>query len=599
MKSKFLAGAAGCRSQVRTPFRRTARRAAAALAAGSLLLAGAGVVHADLIKHEDTVATVAKVMPLNVGGPDGTTTLVVVEQNDDGKNGCNLTGDKTLTVSLASSNTAVATVSPSSVTFGACGDKKTLTVTPVSAGDANISATQTSNTTNGSFNLAPAAFTVKVAPPANTAPTLTISGTTPGASYKKGSVPATVCNVTDAEDGSKSPAPTLSPITGDYAADGIGSQTATCSYTDAGGLTVTSAVTYSIIDATPPVITYTVNPADPDGLNGWYKSPVTLTWDVSEPESPLSMTRTGCENVTVNSDQNAQNYTCSAASAGGSATPVTVSLKKDAVAPGVEYTDVATGTLGSNGWYTSNVTATFTATDATSGPASATGTTVSEGEGAAVKVDSPAFSDLAGNTAAAGTASKNFSIDKTPPTVGFSSPVTTGYFGSIAAAPTCSATDNVSGVASCTITGYGTAVGKHTLTATATDMAGNSASAQQSYEVLSWTAKGFYQPVDMNNVVNTVKAGSTVPVKFEVFAGTTEITDPSKIIPSVKAIQCAPNALADEIELLAAGSTSLRYDTTSGQFIYNWKTPTSAGGCYQLTMTAADGTATSALFKLR
>ena len=29
----------------------------------------------------------------------------------------------------------------------------------------------------------------------------------------------------------------------------------------------------------------------------------------------------------------------------------------------------------------------------------------------------------------------------------------------------------------------------------------------------------------MNGVVNTVKGGSTVPLKFEVFAGTTELTD--------------------------------------------------------------------------
>lgn len=45
------------------------------------------------------------------------------------------------------------------------------------------------------------------------------------------------------------------------------------------------------------------------------------------------------------------------------------------------------------------------------------------------------------------------------------------------------------------------------------------------------------------------------------------------------------------------GSTSLRYDATGGQFIYNWKTP--AGTCYQLTMKAADGGSISANFKLK
>ncbi len=40
--------------------------------------------------------------------------------------------------------------------------------------------------------------------------------------------------------------------------------------------------------------------------------------------------------------------------------------------------------------------------------------------------------------------------------------------------------------------------------------------------------KGFYAPVDVNGVLNTVKGGSTVPLKFEVFAGSTELTDTSR-----------------------------------------------------------------------
>lgn len=44
-----------------------------------------------------------------------------------------------------------------------------------------------------------------------------------------------------------------------------------------------------------------------------------------------------------------------------------------------------------------------------------------------------------------------------------------------------------------------------------------------------FTVSGFYQPVDMGNVVNSAKGGSTIPVKFEVFQGATEITDPAKV----------------------------------------------------------------------
>jgi hypothetical protein len=80
--------------------------------------------------------------------------------------------------------------------------------------------------------------------------------------------------VTDAQDGPSSSRPTLSAITGTYASDGIGSQTASCSYTDKGGLTASSSVTYAIVDPTAPAISSLLTPATPDGLAGWYKSNV-------------------------------------------------------------------------------------------------------------------------------------------------------------------------------------------------------------------------------------------------------------------------------------------------------------------------------------
>jgi hypothetical protein len=59
------------------------------------------------------------------------------------------------------------------------------------------------------------------------------------------------------------------------------------------------------------------------------------------------------------------------------------------------------------------------------------------------------------------------------------------------------------------------------------------------------------------------------------------------------------NYLADDIEVLATGNTSLRYDTTGGQFIFNWQTPKKVGACYQITMTTLDGSSLSAFFKLK
>lgn len=585
------------------PLLRSARtRIAAAVAAGGMILAGAGVGYADNIANtlDSSVDAEAEVMALNVGGTAGSTSLTVVPVNNDGKQGCNLTGSTSVTLSVSSSDINVATVSPSSITFTSCENPRVLTISPVGAGSATVAAVVTANSTAGSFSVAPAAFRVDVVQPApaNTAPVLGISEVANGASYTKGAVPAAICNVIDAEDGPSTFPATLSAISGPDGATGIGSQEATCSYTDAGALTVVSSVTYGITDGTAPQITHTLTPATPDGSNGWYKSAVTLDWAVTEPDSPSALVLTGCEDRTVTLDQLPTDYACSATSGGGSAGPETVSIQKDGTAPTVGYTD-ATGTLGNNGWYTTDVAARFTATDATSGLLTSTQSVPSSGEGAAVEVQSPAFTDIAGNTKDAGAAVQTFKIDKTDPSVTFGSEIADGYYGSTPAQPTCSATDSLSGLAGpCAVSGYSTEVGLHTLTATATDVAGNTATITQDYEVKAWNVTGFYQPVDMNNVLNTVKGGSTVPAKFEVFAAA-EITDPGQISFSAAKIVCSATAAADEIETTVLGTTSLKYDATAGQFVYNWKTPTGAGTCYKLTMTAKDGTAISANFKLK
>ncbi len=57
----------------------------------------------------------------------------------------------------------------------------------------------------------------------------------------------------------------------------------------------------------------------------------------------------------------------------------------------------------------------------------------------------------------------------------------------------------------CTVIGYVTTVGSHTMTATALDLAGNSYSETRTYTVLAWTLNGFFQPVDMSGVATRSK----------------------------------------------------------------------------------------------
>jgi hypothetical protein len=575
-------------------------RRSVAIATTVLLLSTTAVFADDISNDLDaSIDAVAEVMALDVGGPAGTTNLYVTPRNDDGKNGCNLTGSTTLVLAVASSNTSAATVSPSSVTFTSCGATPTLTVTPLAAGSTTISVSQTSNGTDGTFSLAPATFIVNVtsSAPVNTAPQVTISGVTAGASYEIGSEPTPMCSITDLEDGPSSFAAT---ITGTLAY-GLGTLTASCDYTDAGGLNVSASAMYSIVDTVDPLITL-VSREPAANTNGWNNSDVTITWSCSDTGSGVLASQVTAILSTEGAGQSATG-TCED-HAGNTASDTVADVNIDETSPSIADDGVASGAPGTNGWYISEVVNSFTASDGLSGVAGTNPILVGTGsaEGTGIIVNSGTVADLAGNSTA-GIDSVPFKIDLSNPTdVAFSSVLSGSYyFGSVPAAPTCTANDGISGLASCQVTGYGTGVGSHTLTATATDNAGRTSIATTSYSVLAWTLTGFYSPVDMNGVVNTVKGGSTVPLKFEVFAGPTELTSVGSIA-SFKTATVACGTLAtssDEIEITSTGGTTLRYDSTAGQFIQNWQTPKGAGVCYRATMTTLDGSFLTAFFRTR
>jgi hypothetical protein len=123
-----------------------------------------------------------------------------------------------------------------------------------------------------------------------------------------------------------------------------------------------------------------------------------------------------------------------------------------------------------------------------------------------------------------------------------------------------------------------------------------------SFTVGAWTITGFYQPVDMNNVVNTIKGGSTVPLKFNMYAGNVERTSVSDVQGGTCQLfeQNCIGGLEDPMgDLPNTGATALRYDTTAHQFIQNWATPKGANKCYIVRMTAIDGSVITAYFKTK
>jgi hypothetical protein len=110
--------------------------------------------------------------------------------------------------------------------------------------------------------------------------------------------------------------------------------------------------------------------------------------------------------------------------------------------------------------------------------------------------------------------------------------------------------------------------------------------------------RGFYRPIDMG-IKNSAKGGSTVPLKFEAFQGATELSDVAIIKPITQQQITCPNGTPDAIEEYATGNTNLRYDTSAGQFIYNWKTPKKPGTCYRVKVMASDGSSLEVDFVLK
>jgi hypothetical protein len=117
-----------------------------------------------------------------------------------------------------------------------------------------------------------------------------------------------------------------------------------------------------------------------------------------------------------------------------------------------------------------------------------------------------------------------------------------------------------------------------------------------------WTINGYFQPVDMGTVVNGVKGGAAVALKFRVFAGATELTDPAVVVSLQQiAVACDSGAVVSDIPIedLTTDGTSVRYDSLSGHFVARWKAPKGAGNCYDVVTTTRDGSAIRARFKAK
>ena len=109
---------------------------------------------------------------------------------------------------------------------------------------------------------------------------------------------------------------------------------------------------------------------------------------------------------------------------------------------------------------------------------------------------------------------------------------------------------------------------------------------------------GFFQPVDNLPTVNSVKAGSAIPLKFAL-GGDQGLGILAAGSPTSVPIACSASDPVDAIEQTATASNSgLSYDAATGQYTYVWKTDKGwAGTCRLLTLTLTDGSVHTVEFK--
>jgi hypothetical protein len=358
---------------------------------------------------------------------------------------------------------------------------------------------------------------------------------------------------------------------------------------------------------TPPKLI--TNPGQPNGANGFYTGGVNVTlqgtpgvtYTTSVDNGPGS-TYTGP--ISIASDGT---HVVKAVGSDNSAASLVVAIDKTAPA--------ITGSLdrpaNSNGWYNAPVTATFTCNDGSTGSGVRTcgpGTKFTL-NGANQSVTGKAL-DFAGNGSAPLTLGP-VNLDQTKPTVQVTG-VTDGASYTVGAPPVpgCAGSDALSGLASCTVAttgGLSNGVGYYTVTATATDKAGNTNTAVAHFTAI-YRFDGFLQPInDTAHYIGTntsvFAAGSTVPVKFQLKRADGSIIQATSAPLWLTPVKGAAMSLPPNEPTTATTATSgptFTWDATSQQYIFNWKTAkTMAGYYWQIGTKLDDGSIYTVIIGLR
>ena len=518
-----------------------------------------------------------------------------------------------LVLGIASSNTAVATVSTNSVAIVACNTLTSpVSIHAVGSGSATITLSFISVTTNSpatsasDYNLAPGAFQVNVAaaPPSDSTPPLitpNVNGTLGANGWFTSDVSISWSIVDNESSVSSSSGCGSTTIDGDTTGT-----TLACTATSAGG-TSSQSVTIKR-DATKPTINGVASPA-PNG-DGWNNTDVTVSFSCGD---NLAGVASCGPDRTLTSEGTGQSATGTAVdAAGNSDTATTSGINIDKTAPDVTASpSLAAIDVGGTDWYKDTVDFAWAATDpdlsdsspgsgVKTGPTPAVSTFNTTATGQSASSEASDYAENAGTGNVSG-----INVDADAPAAQFTDcPTSPLILGSVAPTIHWTASDLGSGLesaASGSVTLDTSTVDSRTANSPAPqDNVGHTGTAAGCTYSVIYDWHGFFSPVENPNAWNSAKAGQSIPIKFNL-GGDQGLNILASGFPRITQVTCPSSGTPpDPIEEYATttANSKLIYDALADQYNYVWKTDKMwASKCFRLDVKFIDNTTHSAYFK--